>query len=522
MSRRRRPTPPNARHIAYRVLRRVEGEGAYAALALRAAFSDAGDGSGGGLSGPDKRLATELVYGVLRHRPRLDRALKAMTERGLRKQSPTVVAVLRVAAYEILFLDRVPARASVHSAVAAVRQIAGPRLGGFVNGVLRRLARDGEPPLPEVERDVRRHVEVACSLPRWIVDVLADAVGEGELVRAAEAIQRPAPLSLRVNRTRSSIAAVRARLALERPDAEVHASPWLPAALLVSGIGDPESVPSFAQGLWTVQDVAAQLVGHVLEPEPGWRVLDACAGVGGKATHMRELVARRDGGGPTRDNGGDGGGDGGGVRIDAADVSTRKLGLLAAHAERLGLDGIHCHAVDLLDAADIARAGLDVAFDGVVLDAPCTGLGVLRRHPEARYRVVAADVERLAALQREMLDMVAMRVKPGGVLVYSVCTFTEAEGPRQIEAFLQRHPAFSLDGPRSGGGCAAAGTEAESATASSGQEVNWEQLRQAGANTDDDTDDDTGAETGRWRIWPHVHNGDGFYIARLRRIASAD
>lgn len=485
------PADGGGRALAQRVLRRVASEDAFATLALGAALASSG------LDVRERRLATELVYGVLRHQLRLDRALAAMTPRGLGKLNAAVLAILRCAAYELLFLDRIPAHAAVSSAVSAVRRLGGQRLAGFANGVLRRLAREGEPPLPPAS-DLRAHVEVACSLPRWIVDRLAEEVGEPGLVEAAAGLNEPAPLTLRVQRLRIDRDTLLARLGAEHPETTLAASPWAPQAILAHGLGDPERSPAFAEGLFTVQDVGAQLVGHLLAPAPGWRILDACAGLGGKSTHMAELTDDQ-------------------AIIDAADISPAKLRLGADTAARLGLTSVRAVSLDLLAPADAWRAaGLADAYDAVVLDAPCTGLGVLRRHPEAKLRLAPADIGRMSGLQAQLLDALAGRVRPGGILVYSVCTFTREEGPGQIEQFLARHPAFALDPPAA----AAADAPAEaSATTAAASGVDWHALASAAAGEGAAGPGATPPAEPRaaFRVWPHRHGADAFFLARLRR-----
>jgi len=251
-------------------------------------------------------------------------------------------------------------------------------------------------------------------MPAWIVDELAAALGPDDaLDDAVAALNRPAPLAVRANRRRTD----RDRLiaTLEAEGGTVTASPHAAAGLLATGLGDPDASPSFRAGLWTVQDLGAQRVGELAAPAPRARILDACAGVGGKSTHLAELTDDR-------------------AAIDAADSADQKLRLAAGTARRLGLSSIRAVHCDLLDRA----APLAAAYDLVVLDAPCTGLGVLRRHPEAKWRLAAGDVPRMAALQAQLLDATAPRVAPGGALVYSVCTFTRAEGPEQVAAFLAR------------------------------------------------------------------------------------
>ncbi len=443
-----------AREVAHRVLRRVEA-GSYASLALGGELERAD------LSAADRRLATEIVYGVLRQKRRIDRALGAFARRGIGKLQPGVRAALRAGAYQILFLDRVPAHAAVNDAVSAARKLGGPKVGGFVNGVLRSLARDGEPPLPDAEVEPRAHAEVVCSLPGWIAARLEAAVGEGELLQAAAALSESAPLVARANTLRASPEQVTRVLAEE--GARVEALSLCPEALEVAGLGDPERSESFGRGLWTVQDVAAQLVGHMLAPAPGARVLDACAGVGGKSTHLAQLM----------------GTDG---RIDAADSSARKLDLLRDTARRLGAaDAIHPVEVDLSVPGDRLAA----SYDAILLDAPCTGLGVLRRHPESKWRVTERDVADMASLQRALLDALVDRLAPGGVLVYSVCTFTAEEGPEQIARLLRDHPELAIEAPPA---------------ADDGPP--WLKILEADHSL---------------RTWPHRHGADAFYAARLRR-----
>jgi len=430
------PVPPSARELARRVLLRVDKGGAWATLALDAELERSG------LEDRDRRLAAELVYGVLRNRTRIDRALAAHAD--LRRTPPAVVVALRVAVHQLLFLDRVPAHAAVDDAVSAARVAGGQRLAGFANAVLRKLSTTREPPLPT---DERARLEVQYSMPDWIIDELAAALGdETQLAAAVAGLSQPATLAIRANLTRSTRDEVRA--ALEGEGATVAVPAATRAGLLVSGLGAPDASASFRAGLWTVQHLGAQLVGELAAPAAGTRILDACAGVGGKSTHLAELT-------------------GDGATVDAADTSRQKLRLGAGTARRLGLKGIRTVEVDLLDRAG---PGLAPAYDLVVLDAPCSGLGVLRRHPEAKWRLRPDDVPRMADLQARLLDALASRVAPGGALVYSVCTFTGREGPEQVARFLERHSDFA---------------------------------RAPGV-----------AEV---RTWPHIEGADAFYVARLLR-----
>ncbi|HUH00598.1 MAG TPA: 16S rRNA (cytosine(967)-C(5))-methyltransferase RsmB [Kofleriaceae bacterium] len=413
----------SARELARRALRRVESQSTFATAAIDAELDESPTDT------RERALTTELVYGTLRHRERLDEALSARAPRGIKKLAPQMRTILRVAAYQLMFLDRVPDHAVVDDAVRAARKLGGNKMAGFANAVLRALAREGAPPVPAAKDDLIAHVRVMYSLPEWLIARLRAAVGEAELVDAAAALAESAPLVIRVNRLRATRDAVAARLAADHPDAsiqvpaDVPAAAHCPEALIIRGLGDPERSPSFAEGLWTVQDLGAQRVGYLLRPQPGQRVLDACAGLGGKSAHLAELADDR-------------------ATIVAVDVSRKKLALADATAARLGLRGIETRAADLLEPDALAGE----TFEAVLLDAPCSGLGVLRRHPEAKWRVAEELIAQMAMVQRRLLDTVAGRVQPGGALVYSVCTFTEDEGPAQIEAFLQRSRDFERDG----------------------------------------------------------------------------
>lgn len=444
--------------MARRVLARV-AEGAYATLALDGELRRAG------LADADRALATELVYGVLRWRLRLDRALEAMTPRGLSCDARTLDA-LRLGAYQLL-RTRVPPHAAVDDAVEAARRLRGAGQAGFVNALLRRLARAGEPTPTTLDKDERRAWE--HSTPPWIIAEVRAALGpeestdEDALARTLSAFNEAAPVWLRANALRTHRDALASALQAERPRAELRPSALAPEALAVVRGGELFSTQASARGEFVAQDLGAQLVTLLLDPRPGDLLLDACAGVGGKSTHLAELTQNH-------------------ATIDAADLSARKLALGRDTAHRLGA-AIHTLAADLCDPA----APLRPAYDRVLLDAPCSGLGVLRRHPELKWRRTTDDVRVLAALQARLLAALAPRVRPGGLLVYSVCTFTAAEGPEQVRAFLAAHPEFRLE---------PAPTDGERFHA-------WAELR---------------APDGALRTWPHRDGADAFYAARLRRV----
>jgi 16S rRNA (cytosine967-C5)-methyltransferase len=377
------------------VIRRVTEDGAYSNLALRAALSRAG------LSGREAALATELAYGTLRHLPALDRTLAGLLDRPIAETPPPALAALRLGAYQLLH-TRIPPHAAVAETVALVRQ------RGLVNAVLRRLA-VAPPAEPTGEDDDA--ISLRSGLAPWAVAELRALLPPEEVEPAARALGEPARVSVRVNTCRASLERVRVRLA--EAGVPTEPSPLHPDCLLLER-GAPAELPGFAEGWFTVQDPASALVVSALDPRPGERVLDACAGPGGKAGHIACLL------GP------------GGLLV-AADASEHRANLVRRTAERLGV------AARVL-VQDALRPALRGGFARALVDAPCSGIGSARRRPELLWRADPAELPALAGLQREIALATVELLAPGGRLVYSVCTFPRAETDGVCDALLARRP----------------------------------------------------------------------------------
>jgi 16S rRNA (cytosine967-C5)-methyltransferase len=454
------PAAVTARSLARAVLERVEVGGAYANRALSAALERAP-----ALATEDRALATELVYGVLRRRGRIDRALQAFATSGLDRLDPRARVALRVGAYQILFLDRIPAYAAVDDAVDACKQIAGRGVAGFANALLRRLAREGEPPLPDAAVDPAGHMVAAGGLPRWLADLLLAERPAVEALAFAASIADAAPVTLRANTGRVTRDELAARLATERAAAALTPSAIAPDALDARHLDAPATTQAWRDGLFAITDAGAQVVVELCGAAAGEQILDACAGVGGKTAHLLALAGDR-------------------ARVDALDVAGDKLETARATLQRLGLTGA------TLAVADLTKPLADPTprYHRILLDAPCSGLGVLRRHPEALVRRVPADLEMLAAQQLRMLTAVAPALLPGGVLVYAVCTFERRECEDVVAAFLRAHPDFAIEGAAAAGGS-----------------VPWDRLTDA---------------AGAVRTWPHRDAADGFFAVRLRRAST--
>ena len=446
-----------ARRLAADVLTRVEQGAAFANLALDSALRSAGK-----IEPREAALCTELTYGSLRWQLQLDRAIEQFSDRSISELDLPVRIALRLGAFELIHHPRVPARAAVHEAVELCKELRAAKAAGFANAVLRKLAEVRKPaPLPSREADPVGHVAAQWAHPRWMVERWQAWLGLEEAERLCEANQHLAPAAVRTilkNGTREA-----AQAALLAEGLTSLPGRWAAGALILQA-GAPPSLDMdvHAQGLVQAQDEAAQLVSLYAAPAGGMRVLDACAAPGGKACHLAELV------GPEGS-------------VLAVDLHQRKAEIIAEAAARLGLGNLRALAADATLPLPESAGAPPGGFDLVLLDAPCSGLGTLRRHPEVKLRRTAADVDRLAQLQHKLLLQIADSVKPGGLFVYAVCTLTPEETDEQVGRFLQIRKDF-VEVP------APAGFANELLDAH-----------------------------GRLRTLPHRTGTDGFFAARLRR-----
>lgn len=445
-----RPTP---RRLAYDILLRVDRDRAFAEPLIDHALSR------NLLQGADRGLLTELVYGVLRRRATLDHLIDVFSSTKAAKLERAVLLLLRLGLYQLFFLDRIPISAAVNETVNLVKVLA-PRATGLVNAILRRADRErATVPYPDREVDPAGFIALRHSQPRWIVEQWLGQLGPAEAELLAAAMAEPAPLTVRVNTLRISRDALAARWSAAGIDAEpTHFAPC--GLRLRSRLAVPQ-LPGFQEGLFTVQDESSQLAALFLAPRPGERVLDACAAPGGKATYLAQLM----------ENHGE---------VFACDSAGQKLRLIEETADRLGITIIHTAQAD---AASSPLPAADAPFDRILIDAPCSGLGVLRRNPDGKWWKSAADAGQLAATQRAILNHLAPRLAPAGVLLYSTCSTTQEENEAVIADFLSQHGDFMLE--------------------------NLHEL------FPDFTELFTAA--GCFRSWPHRDGMDGFFAARLRK-----
>ncbi|HPM76637.1 MAG TPA: 16S rRNA (cytosine(967)-C(5))-methyltransferase RsmB [bacterium] len=404
----------NPRALAMQVLRRVLVDNAYSDLALDAALNQSS------LADNDRRLVAELVYGVLRHLTYLDWRLGQVSHRPLEKMEHRVADALRIGAYQLLFLDRIPPHAAVDEAVKLVPK----RASGLVNAVLRHLPRGEKSEHVPQLRDPYQAASIRWSHPMWLVCALAQQFGDEQMAALLAANQERPPLVLRVNEAKTDTTALLQELIQWHP----RAARYAPAGIAVDHLTQLDQLPAFCAGLFLVQSEAAQIVAELLGAHPGEVILDVCAAPGGKTSYFAQMVA------PVG-------------QVYAVDIHPRRLRLLSQNLKRLGINNV---SLIQADASKDFVIKDDLRFDRVLVDAPCSALGTLQKNPEIRWRLRPDDPARLAQVQAAILAQAARHVRPGGVLMYAVCTYTEDETDRVVEGFLATQPEFALSDLREG------------------------------------------------------------------------
>jgi 16S rRNA (cytosine967-C5)-methyltransferase len=412
----------------------------------------------------DRRLATELVYGTIRRRGSLDALVRAHTDRPNARITDEVWELLRLGAYQLAYLTHVPPHAAIYETVELAKQWATGKAPGFVNGVLRGLARSltadpvpgpaadalplsagtyrrlARPVLPDPAARAGEYLAAGLSLPRWLADRWLARVGWDEAVRLGFWFADPAPLWLRVNPLRATRDALRDALAAAGYPAEPGEHPQ---ALRLAEHAPIRSLPGYADGWFTVQDASAMAAASALAPEPGMTVLDLCAAPGGKTTHLAELMQNRG-------------------RIVACDVDERRLRTVGELCARLGVSIVETHLLasgvasaprgfeseTFSSHGALTRPRSPDVFDAALVDVPCSNTGVLGRRPEVRWRLTPADLRELVPLQTKLLLEACGRVRPGGAVVYSTCSVEPEENGGVVRAARAELPGWALEAVR--------------------------------------------------------------------------
>ncbi len=440
----------DAREVALLTLNTCQRQGGWSDGTLKKQLSVSG------LDSRDAALATQLCFGVIQNQMLLDFYLSNFSNIPLKRMEGKVVQALRLGAYQLLFMDKIPHSAAVNSSVDLVkRHCKNQRAVGMVNAVLRSLERsvDNLPVIPN--SDPVQYLSILYSHPEWLVKEYLLTLGDmGETTKLLAAHNAQPPMTVMVNTTKVTQETLAGELTNCGVEVQLH--PWLSNCLILSKTGNLERLRAFQEGWFYVQDPASRLAALALDPKPGTRLLDCCAAPGGKSFAC--AVAMENSG-----------------SIISCDLHPHKKKLIQAGADRLGLSCIEPNTAD----ARTFRQEWESSFDYVLVDAPCSGLGVIRKKPDIRYKQ-PGELDALPTIQLDILRNVCRYLKPGGTLLYSTCTVRKMENEGVVQAFLQEHQAykaksFTLPGPV--GDCG----------------------------------------DGMVTLWPHRHGTDGFFISKLHR-----
>jgi 16S rRNA (cytosine967-C5)-methyltransferase len=398
------------RERALDILRRIE-DGAFADTLLDRARQD--------FDSRDSAFILELVYGTLRNRALLDWTVSRLSVQPVEKTDAWTRNILRLGAYQLLLLDKVPVSAAVNTATELAKTYG--EKSSYVNGLLRNLDRKRNSPAEAGIADPVKRLSLVYSHPEWLVKRWAQRFGEKRTEDVLRENNRPAPLVVRSNLLKTTREEL--RVSLEAEGAETVETAYSPVGLEILSSPGLRSLTAYARGWFIVQDEAAQLIGLMLRPRPGETVLDACAAPGGKATHLAELMENRG-------------------TLVALETDPGRIGKIRENSERLGT------AIIAPVAADAAQYDKMSGFDKILIDAPCSGLGVLRRHPDGRWSKNERGIRARAAVQRRILENCSGLLKPGGALVYATCTTEPEENEEMICRFLEKRTEFVIDDPR--------------------------------------------------------------------------
>ncbi|MCC5894982.1 MAG: 16S rRNA (cytosine(967)-C(5))-methyltransferase RsmB [Alkalibacterium sp.] len=442
----------NSRYLALVILEKVENNQSFSNVVLNETIKKQS------LSKEDVAFLTELVYGVIQNKLKLDFQLEPFIKKQ-KKIEGWVRQLLRLSLYQMTLLDKIPTHAVVDEAVQIAKFKGHKGIAGFVNGVLRSIDRKGVRSVDEITDPIEK-LSVSYSYPTWIIQLLVEEVGIEETTKIVDSLSSRAKVSLRVNTHLKSVDDVMSQLHAEGYQTEKSK---VSDSGLISQNGLPVRSSLFTDGVITVQDESSMLVAEALQVKPDEVILDACAAPGGKTTHIATFLDNTSGG-----------------KVVALDLHEKKIKKVTENAVRLGLkDVIETHVMDARNSADHFDSE---SFDKILIDAPCSGLGLMRRKPDIRYQKQLNDIIALQKVQLDIITSVAPLLKKGGRLIYSTCTITKRENDDVIQAFLKTHKDFQIEPVY----------------------TNREDLK---AEDDDFL-----------HLYPHYHNTDGFFIASLKKI----
>lgn len=446
----------NVREIALEVLIKVDKQKSYSNLELNKSLSNVD------LSREDTNFLTEIVYGTIQRLNTIDWILQQFLKTNISKLDNWVKNLLRISIYQIWYLDRVPDHAIVNEAVNIAKKRGHRGISSMVNGVLRNILRNKDNINYTSSKNESEKIALEFSHPEWLIKQFINDYGIDETRKLCKSNNNPPFQSIRVNNLKISTEEMLSILKDNlRDSAEISRSILSDSGIRIKSGGNLALTKWYREGLFTIQDESSMLVANILDPRANMTILDAAAAPGGKTTHIAEKMLNEG-------------------RIVALDLHEHKIELIRKTQKRLGFNIIE---PECLDARNVGEE-YDVIFDRILLDAPCSGLGVIRRKPEIKWTKTVEDIKSLIKVQKTLLEKVSEVLKPGGVLVYSTCTISKEENQNIINSFIKDHPEFELD-------------------------INIKSY------LPDSLDFDIDVSGGMVQILPHNFNTDGFFISRM-------
>ena len=408
-------TSVNVRELVLDILMEVNEKEQYSHLVIRDVLNKYQY-----LEKQERAFLTRLAEGTIEHMLEMDFIINSFSKVKVKKMKPLIRNLLRMSVYQIKYMDSIPDAAVCNEAVKLAKKRGFGQLRGFVNGVLRNIARDLDKlQYPDEKLEPVRFLEVTYSVPVWMIEQWLRDYGYAQTKVICESFLKERPMTIRTNLLRVQPEELKAKL--EAEGVTVVSVPEVPYAFEISGFDYLQSLSSFEEGLFYVQDISSMMVAEVAAPEKGNYIIDVCAAPGGKSSHLAEKL------------------EGTGM-VEARDLTEYKVSLIEENIERHGLENMNAVQMDatVLDEASLGKA------DILICDLPCSGLGVMGKKTDIRYKMTAEKQQDLVELQRKILSTVHAYVKPGGTLVYSTCTIHKGENENNVAWFLKEHPEFEL------------------------------------------------------------------------------
>lgn len=403
----------NPREVALKVLYEIDKNNAYSNICLKKILNHTS------LKPLDRAFVTQLVYGVIKNKFRIDWIISQFSNTPIKKISPWVLNILRLGIYQMLYLDKIPQSAAVNESVKLGKKYGHKRISGFINGILRSISRSPQEILQPDKKDIVHFLSIYYSHPKWMVEKWIKEYGKDFTIDLLKKNNEAPSISVRTNTLKIS----RERLInlLQKEDIVTKKGEWCPEAIILENISNIDKNKYFKEGLFQVQDQSSMLVAHVLDPKENQLVIDVCAAPGGKTTHIAQKM----------NNTG---------KIIARDIYDHKLSLIKQNRDRLGISNIILEKYNALEV----DSDLIGQADRVLLDAPCSGLGIIRRKPDLKWNKCFNDIKKITILQYKMLENAGKYLKKGGILVYSTCTINPDENFNIVKKFLNKNSNFKI------------------------------------------------------------------------------